>query len=78
MRLTGVGSQRAFALLWTDETVSQLASEVTLVALPLTAILTLDATPVQVDLLMTAGYAPAALIGLFVGIWVDRVRRRRC
>jgi len=34
MRLTGVGSQRAFALLWTGETVSQLAPEVTLVALP--------------------------------------------
>src|SRR5262252_8500101 len=26
---------------------------------------------------MTAGFAPAALIGLFVGVWVDRVRRRR-
>jgi len=77
MRLTGVWSQRAFALLWTGETVSQLGSRVTLVALPLTSILTLDATPVQVGLLMTAGFAPAALIGLFVGVWIDRVRRRR-
>jgi len=77
MRLTGIWSQRAFALLWTGETVSQLGSQVTLVALPLTAILALDATPVQLGLLMAAGYAPAAVLGLFVGVWVDRVRRRR-
>jgi len=77
MRLTGLWSQRAFAWLWTGQAVSQLGSQVTLVALPLTAILALDATPVQLGLLMTAGYAPAAVLGLFVGVWVDRVRRRR-
>ena len=75
-RLTGLWAQRPFALLWTGQTVSQLGSQVTLVALPLTAILVLDATPVQVGLLTATGFAPAAMFGLLAGVWVDRVQRR--
>ena len=76
MRLSGLWTYRPFTLLWTGQTGSQLGSQVTLVALPLTAILILDATPFQVGLLTAAGFAPAALFGLFAGVWVDRVRRR--
>ena len=75
-RLTGLWAQRPFALLWTGQTVSQLGSQVTLVALPLTAILVLDATPVQVGLLTAIAFAPAAMFGLLAGVWVDRVQRR--
>jgi MFS family permease len=67
----------AFALFWAGQSVSQLGSQVTLVALPLTAILVLDATPLQVGLLTATGFAPAAVFGLLAGVWVDRVRRRR-
>jgi MFS family permease len=74
---TGLLAQRSFALIWTGQTVSQLGSQVTLVALPLTAILVLGATPLQVGLLTATGFASAALFGLFAGVWVDRVRRRR-
>ena len=74
---TGLWGQRSFALIWTGQTVSQLGSQVTLVALPLTAILVLDATPLQVGLLTATGFASAALFGLFAGVWVDRVRRRQ-
>jgi MFS family permease len=76
-RLSGLWAQRSFALLWTGQTVSQLGSQVTLVALPLTAILVLDATPVQVGLLTATGFAPAAIFGLLAGVWVDRVQRRK-
>ncbi len=76
IRLTGLWAQRPFALLWTGQTVSQLGSQVTLVALPLTAILVLDATPLQVGLLTATGFAPAAIFGLLAGVSVDRVRRR--
>jgi MFS family permease len=75
-RLTGLWAQRPFALLWTGQTVSRLGSQVTLVALPLTAILVLDATPLQVGLLTAIGFVPAAIFGLLAGVWVDRVRRR--
>ena len=45
-------------------------------ALPLTAALTLNATPAQMGILGAVQYAPALLLGLFAGVWIDRVRRR--
>jgi MFS family permease len=65
-----------FMKLWTAETVSQLGTQVTLLALPLTAILILKATPFQVGLLSTIEFLPFILIGLPAGVWVDRLRRR--
>jgi MFS family permease len=76
IRRSGLWAQRGFALLWTGQTVSRLGSEVTLVAMPLTAIAVLDASPTQMGMLMAAGYLPAALFGFVAGAWVDRVRRR--
>lgn len=38
--------------------------------------LTLDASAAQMGLLSAAGTLPFLLIGLFVGVWVDRLRRR--
>ena len=64
-----------FLKLWAAETVSGFGSQVTIVALPLLAALTLDASPLQMGLLSAAGTAPFLLIGLLVGVLVDRVRR---
>ena len=50
-------------------------SQVTLLALPLTAILVLEATPGQVGLLTSLGFAPSLIFGLLAGVWTDRVRR---
>ena len=36
----------------------------------------LDATPAQMGLLQAAGTAPALVLGLVAGVWVDRYRRR--
>jgi MFS family permease len=65
-----------FMKLWTAETISQLGTQVTLLALPLTAILILKATPFQVGLLSTIEFLPFILVGLPAGVWVDRLRRR--
>lgn len=65
-----------FLKLWAAATVSGFGSHVTLLALPLTAVLTLDATPFQMGLLTAIGSLPYLLIGLFAGVWVDRRRRR--
>jgi MFS family permease len=62
--------------LWTAETVSQLGTQVTLLALPLTAILILKASPFEVGLLSTLEFLPFILVGLPAGVWVDRLRRR--
>jgi MFS family permease len=67
---------RDFRLLWGGHTISMLGSQITLIALPLIAALTLQATPAQMAILMSLGYAPATLIGLFAGVLIDRVRRR--
>lgn len=66
----------AFMKLWAGETVSLLGSQVTLLALPLTAVLVLHATPAEMGLLAAIEFAPFLLFGLLAGVWVDRKRRR--
>ena len=74
--ITGLWVNPDFLKLWTAQTISFVGSQVTLVALPLTAVLALHASPAQMGLLRAAELAPGLLIGLFVGAWIDRVRRR--
>lgn len=64
-----------FARLWAGQTVSQLGSQITFLALPLTAILVLDAGPAETGLLTAAGALPALLVGLHAGVMVDRRQR---
>jgi predicted MFS family arabinose efflux permease len=49
---------------------------VTLLALPLTAVLMFGAGPAETGLLTAAGVAPMLLFGLIAGAWVDRLPRR--
>lgn len=65
-----------FRRLWFGQTASFVGSEVSQIALPLTAALTLDASASEMGLLAAAGSAPALLVGLVVGALVDRRRRR--
>ena len=65
-----------FLKLWSGETVSQFGSLISGVAIPFAAILTLDAAPFQMALLRSAGIGAGILTVLFVGVWVDRMRRR--
>jgi MFS family permease len=65
-----------FLKLWVGQTVSLFGSRVTVLALPLTAVLTLHASPAQMGLLAALQAAPPLLFGLFVGAWADRTRRR--
>lgn len=65
-----------FFKLWAGQTVSLFGSQIGGLAASLTAVLALGATAGQVGLLRAASFAPNLLLGLFVGVWVDRVRRR--
>jgi MFS family permease len=58
------------------DAISKLGTEVSMVALPLTAAITLHASPFQVGLLTAAEMVAFLLVGLPAGAWVDRVRRR--
>jgi MFS family permease len=68
---------RDFRHLWAAETVSQVGTQVTLVALPLLAVTLLDATPFQMGVLTSLETLAFLVIGLPAGAWVDRWRRRR-
>jgi MFS family permease len=61
---------------WSAATVSQLGSQVSLLALPFVAIVTLHATTFEVAALGVAEVAPLLLFGLPAGVWLDRIRRR--
>ncbi len=73
---SGLWRQGDFLKLWTAETISQFGSQIGGFALPLVAIITLDATPFQVSALFVVEFAPFLLISLPAGVWVDRLPRR--
>jgi MFS family permease len=62
--------------LWTAQTISQFGTQVTLLALPLAAIVVLDASAFEVALLGALEWTPWLLFSLPVGAWVDRVVRK--
>jgi MFS family permease len=68
---------RAFVHLWLAESISKAGDALSLVAVPLTAILALDAGPAQLGLLGAAQLLPIVFLGLPAGAWVDRARSRR-
>ena len=68
---------RDFRLLWGGQTVSELGSQVSLLAIPLLAVRTLHATTFEMGLLTAASTAAFLIVGLPAGVWVDRMRRRR-
>src|SRR4030042_295649 len=65
-----------FNKLWMGESISLIGSQVTLLAIPITAAITLGATPMQRGVLSALGSLPALLFGLPAGAWVDRNKRR--
>ncbi|MGV9457316.1 MFS transporter [Streptomyces sp. NPDC003635] len=72
----GLLRQRDFRLLWAGETASRFGSNITGVAMPLVAVVTLDASTFWVSTLAAAAWLPWLLIGLPAGAWVDRLPRR--
>ncbi|WP_394617106.1 MFS transporter [Lentzea sp. JNUCC 0626] len=67
---------RDFLLLWSGQTVSEMGSAVTQIALPLVAIILLQASTFEVGLLAAAGTAAFALIALPAGALVDGLDKR--
>ena len=59
------------------QSVSLLGDQVSMIALPLTAVLALHATAGQMGALTTAYLLPNLLLALHAGVWVDRSGRRR-
>ncbi|MFF1649428.1 MFS transporter [Streptomyces sp. NPDC058240] len=68
--------QRDFMLLWSGQTVSEMGSAVTQVALPLLAVVALNASTFQVGLLTAATTLAFAVIALPAGAMVDGAAKR--
>lgn len=68
--------RRDFRLLWTSETISSFGSQITTVALPLTAAARLHASPAQMGVLGASATLPGLLLSFHFGAWVDRISRR--
>src|SRR5205807_602954 len=66
-----------FLKLWAGQSISEIGSQITLLALPLVAILTLHAGALQVGVLSAVEFAPFIIVGLPAGVWIDRIGRRR-
>ncbi len=65
-----------FMKFWAGETVSLFGTQVTSLALPLTAIIVLHATPGQLGVIRFLQTVPFLLLALLIGAWVDRRRKR--
>jgi MFS family permease len=72
----GLWSHNDFLRLWGAQTVSQFGSQISLLALPLVAILVLDASTFEVAALGAMDTLPFLLFALPAGVWVDRLPRR--
>jgi MFS family permease len=68
--------QRAFRALWSAQTISLFGSAITQLAIPLVAVLALDASPFDVAILSAVDFVPSLLFTLYAGVVVDRRRRR--
>lgn len=66
----------AFVRVWTAATISIFGSLITRIALPLVAILTLGAGPIEVAILRGMDLGALLIVGLVAGAWVDRLKRR--
>jgi MFS family permease len=72
----GLWRHRDFRNLWAAETISVFGTQISQLALPLVAVITLEASAFQVALLGVIEFAPFILISLPAGVWVDRMRRK--
>ncbi|MDQ5820110.1 MAG: MFS transporter [Actinomycetota bacterium] len=69
--------EREFGRFWWAQTASLVGDQITLLALPLTAVLVLDAGAAQMGYLTAAELVPNLLFSLHAGALVDRMGRRR-
>lgn len=75
-RRTGLSGHRDFRSLWIADTVSQFGVQVSVLAMPLVAVLYLHSGPQAVGVLVAMEFLGSLLIGLPAGVWCDRGRRR--
>lgn len=69
---TSPRQDHVFQRIWLAHSVSQVGTSVSQFALPLLAVRTLGASESILGLLLAAATLPLLVLGLFIGVWVDR------
>jgi MFS family permease len=67
---------RNFLTFWTGQAFSQFGAQITELAIPVLAVLVLNATEFEVGVLTAANVAAFLVVGLPAGAWIDRMRKR--
>jgi MFS family permease len=73
----GLWSHPDFLKLWTGQTISEFGSQISQLAIPLLAAISLHSSPFEFSLLTVLGFLPFILFALPAGVWVDRLPRRQ-
>lgn len=69
--------QPAFVRFWAAKTISVFGDQISMLAIPLTAVLALDASALEVGILTALAWLPHLLFSLPAGVWIDRRAHRR-
>ncbi len=67
---------RNFLTMWSGQALSQLGAQIAELAIPVLAVLLLNASELEVGVLNAANVAAFLVIGLPAGAWIDRMRKR--
>jgi MFS family permease len=73
----GLWGHADFIKLWTGQSISEVGSQISQLAIPWLAAVGLHASPLQFSLLGVLAFLPFILFALPAGVWVDRLRRRQ-
>lgn len=76
LKVDSIFRHRDFRNLWIGQTVSLLGSCISALALPLVAVIALDASAFEVGLLSSLQMIADLVLGLPAGAWIDRMRRK--
>lgn len=74
-RFRGLWLSADFRKIWGSLTITSFGAQITNLALPLTAALMLNATPMQMGILVALETLPFALVSLHAGVLLDRMRK---
>ena len=69
--------QPLFVRFWIGQSISVFGDQISALAIPLTAILALDASALEVGILASLAWLPHLLFSLPAGVWIDRRANRR-
>lgn len=75
-KATSLWRDSNFLRLWSGQTFSQFGAQITELAVPVLAVLVLNATELELGFLNAAALAAFLVIGLPAGAWIDRMRKR--